>query len=434
VVIAGYIGALSRLNELIRPGAVLAFGVCLAALRALRDLPSDLPTLMVGRVSLALSLSQFHRTLLEAALVYGLALIVLAWWLPRGHGAAIWVPLVLGGLAVPLVFADVLAAVCALLVAAVCLAPALAQGEDDGGSALFIGLAALGVACVALGLAMAQPAVTLEAQPHLPLARLLIFGGFGLLLGVVPGLFWQPGVSTQGHPVGVALVTGTLPAVSVVVAFRILEQDAAWLATGREAQAVAPVGVIVVIAAAALAIAQTDVRRLVGFLFVADLGYTLATLGGGLQASGAQTLVFSQLVGRALAALLVFPCLGLLSAGCKREAKPAVVLLLAYGAWVTLGGPLTPAFNARWAALQPILAGEQPWAAGLTTGFILSCLAYLVFLVRVLRHPSGEARRPARRLALLIMAGVVAVCLILWRNPGWLDAQIVRAVASPAGL
>jgi formate hydrogenlyase subunit 3/multisubunit Na+/H+ antiporter MnhD subunit len=365
-------------------------------------------------------------------LLFGLVIIVLAWWLPQARRAALYALLALAGLGVPLLLADPLMVACGLVVAAAALAPVLAQGDDDGGAALFIGLAALGAACLVIGLAAARLPSTPEVVSRVPLARAAVMTGFGLLLGCIPPLFWLPGVSRWGHPVGAALAAGLFPAMTLVVIFDVLNGPGlGWLVSGLEGQTIVPAGVLTLLVAGLLAIVQSDVRRLVGCLLVADLGCMIVTLGAGLQDGGVPpaAAILSQVLGRGLAVLVVFPCLSLLTGGCTRALRPAVILLLVCGAWMALGGPLTAAFAARWAALQPLLAGDQLWARLLMAGIVANCLACAVLLARAIRSPLVEADRPALWLALLILTAIVALSLLLWRNPAWLDAQITGVVA-----
>ena len=133
------------------------------------------------------------------------------------------------------------------------------------------------------------------------------------------------------------------------------------------------------------------------------------------------------MLGRSLACLLLVPALAFLTSGCRRGRRPALIALLAYGGWALLGGPLTPSFAVRWAALQPLLSGDQPWARLLAAGIGLSWLAYLALLVRAARLPAIDSDRPAQRLALLLLALVLLVCLLLSSNPGWLE-QYMRGV------
>jgi formate hydrogenlyase subunit 3/multisubunit Na+/H+ antiporter MnhD subunit len=399
----------------------------------LRRLPAaSLPTATVGFVSIPLALPPLHRTVLELSLAYALIWIVLAWWLPRGQGAALWSLIAVAGLAVPLLAGDPLMAACGLLVAVAALAPVLAQGEEDGGAALFIGLAALGAVMVVLGLAAAHAPATLEVVVRTPLARAAIMAGFALLLGVLPPLFWLPGVSRLGHPLGVALVVGPFSAVAMLVLLSILTgAGAGWLASGSEGQALAPAGILIVLVAALLALVQSDVRRLFGFLCLADLGYTMMTLGSGLARTGIvpDETVLTQMLGRSLACLLIVPTLAFLTSGCRRNLRPALVALLAYGGWALFGGPLTPSFAVRWAALQPLLSGDQPWSRLLAAGIGLSWLAYLALLVRAARLPVLESDRPAPRVALLLLALVMLVCLFLSSNSGWLLQYVQGVVA-----
>jgi formate hydrogenlyase subunit 3/multisubunit Na+/H+ antiporter MnhD subunit len=395
---------------------VLAAFICLAAvLLALRPIPS-LPVIHVGQLTLSLALPALHRAILQALLLCALYLVVLSWWLPGGQTDALWSLLALPGLALPLFVSDDLLAVCALLVAAAALAPALARGEDDGGAALFLGMAILGVACVALGLIASRSVGGTAPMGDLALARLLVVAGFALLLGVAPAPFWLPGLTRQGYVVGATLAAAGFPLVVLLVLLRIATGSvpfAGWLTAGVEAQAIVAAGLLTIVAGCIAALVQDDVRRLAGFLLVADMGYTVVGIGVALgYGELPYTVALIPLLGRALGVTVLLPALAFVSSGFRCALRPALTIAVACGAWMSLGGPLTLAFPLRWAVLERVNQMGGLLAACTIAGVLLTALAWLLLVVRAWETPAPESSRPCPRLVLLLMGAVVVVSLM----------------------
>ena len=290
VVIARALDAITRFFTLVRPGTVLTVLAAAAAVGGVLYLPVIPRTsFSIGVTSIPLALSPMHRQLLQALLYLGLYLLVLLWWLPGGRHAAQWTLLALAGSVVPFLIADDLLAACALLLAAAALAPLLVQGDDDGAALLFLGMSALGTACVVLGLLIARAAGPAQWADSLGPARVLVLAGLALLLGV---------------------------------------------------------------------------------------------------------------------AVLV-PALALVTSGFRCTLRPALVLLLACGAWMSLGGPFSLAFSLQAEILQIIVNEGGAMAVALVAGVVLLVLAWLALVVRAWRLPLTESPRPCPRLALLVAAVVV---------------------------
>jgi hypothetical protein len=154
---------------------------------------------------------------------------------------------------------------------------------------------------------------------------------------------------------------------------------------------------------------------------LADLGCITIGLARGLQTGAVDALapVAPQLFGRGLAALVIFPTLAL-----SDQRRLARFVLAACSGWMILGGPLSASFPERWAMLQPLLAGGDPWAKLMIAAIALSLLAYFILLVRVATLRTSTPARPGQVFILAILAGLVVISIILWRDSSFITALV----------
>lgn len=418
MVLARARGAIGQFCTTVRPGGVVAVLAAAAAVACVAFLPR-FPALdvTIGRVTIPLAMDSLLRFILFFLLLFGFSLIVLAWWLPAGRHSALWAIGALAGLALPFFLRDGLHAACALLIAAGALAPVLVHGNDDGPALFFLGTATLGVACLAAGLLLARTSGLASGDDSLALARWLALAGLALLLGIAPAPLWLPGLLRHSHPLGAALAAGAFPLVVMAVTVRAIDAGApfdGWLTSALDYHAVLVAGVATMVVAGACALAQRDVRSLAGFLLVADLGYTVAGAGlAALHDSWRLAPVLVPLGGRAVGVAILIPSLAFVTSGFRCSLRPALVLMLACGAWISLGGPLT--VNYAWhAEVLHVLVDESPTlGTAMATGVLLMALGWLALVVRAWRIPLLETTRPCPRLALLVLAGLVCVSLLI---------------------
>ena len=124
-------------------------------------------------------------------------------------------------------------------------------------------------------------------------------------------------------------------------------------------------------------------------------------------------IVLLFLAGRALGVAVLLPALTFVTAGFRCSLRPSLIIMLACGAWMSLGGPLTLAFSLHLEVLKLVAADGGALAVALVIGVALLALGWIVLLVRAWRLPLTETARPCPRLTLLLMAAVVAASLLL---------------------
>ncbi len=410
--------AAHRFCTVVRPGGVLALATALAAFAgAALVRPFRLPLHSVGQVAISVALPPLHHQLLVALLAFGAAVLALGWWLPDGRHTAQWSLVALAGLVAPLFLADALQAACALLLAAAALAPVLAHGDDDAPVALFLGSAALGVACLVVGLLVAQSTTPATWSQRLGPARILVLVGLALLLGVAPAPLWLPGVVRRAHPVGAALAAGGFPIVVMTIALLIARSERpfeGWLVSASDGQMVSAAGAATMIVASAVALSRRDVRQIAGLLLAADLGFMTVGAGLGVTYDAAlYPIVLLPLAARAIGVAVLLPALTLVTSGFRCALRPALVLLLACGAAIVLGGPLTPGYALRAEILWIAADISGALGAAILAGAGLMAVVWIVLVVRAWRLPLAESARPCPRLALLLMGALAAGSLLL---------------------
>lgn len=418
MVLARARAGVTRFCTVVRPGGVVAVLAALAALLGATWLrPFSLSSTAIGRVAVPLLLRPANSVLLQALLAFGVVMLVLAWWLPGGRHAAQWALLALAGMVAPLFLADDVQAACALLVAAAALAPILVHGDDDEPALLFLGMATVGVACLVAGLLIARSAGPAEWDNRLGPARLLTLAGLALLLGVAPAPLWLPGIVRHAHPLGAALAAAVFPFSVMAVALQIATSDTpfnGWLTSGLDGQVVAAAGVLTMIVAGIAAMTQRDLRGLAGFLLAADLGFMITGAGlGVIYDASLRSVILLPLATRALGIAILLPSLAFVMSGFRCSLRPALVLVLACGAWMALGGPLTPGYSLHAEIVWIMVDRGGVLAAGIIMGVTLLAVGWLALVVRAWRMPLAESPRPCPRLALLLMAAVAAGSLLL---------------------
>lgn len=273
--------------------------------------------------------------------------------------------------------------------------------------------------------------------------------GTSLKLALWPLHAWLPNAYTYA-PSGVsALLSGTATKVFVYVlirfAFGIWGAKLAFveLGLGRPLVGLAIVGVLV---ASAVAIFQTDVKRLLAYSSVANIGYLVLAMAVGTKAGLAAAVLHVVVHGVTKSAM--FMALGQVSrqAGSTRLADLrglARVMPWTFGAWAIgglglVGVPLTGGFVSKWAIVTALVdAGAWPLAVLV----LLSSLLALIYVGRVIEAawfhaPEGAlAEATEAPLSMLIPTwGLTLVALAIGVAGAWpteLAGLAAAAVGAP---
>lgn len=264
----------------------------------------------------------------------------------------------------------------------------------------------------------------------------VLTAGLLLKVPVFPLHFWLP----AAHGLAAAAVSPWLSALVVksaaVVLLRVWTADPALLSTTAVPQLLGALGAAAVLWGGVAALRQTELKRLVAYSTVAQLGLILLALP--LVAAGSADGWVGgtvQAVAHALpkAALLMAVALLATTGGASTVAalagtatrRPVAVLALGAAAVSLIGLPPSGGFVAKWYLLVGSLdTGQWWWAATVVLGGLLTA-AYLGRLVQAcLRAPTGLASAvPATRGAADAVALVLA---LLGLAVGLLPAPLVE--------
>lgn len=147
-----------------------------------------------------------------------------------------------------------------------------------GDVGLFLGLALLWKATGGLGLASVMLAVPGLDQATVTTAALLVFTGAVGKSAQFPLHLWLPDAMEGPTPVSALIHAATMVAAGVFLVARtwpLFEASAAAL------QVVLAIGVITAFGAATIALGQTDIKRVLAYSTISQLGFMFAALGAG---------------------------------------------------------------------------------------------------------------------------------------------------------
>lgn len=290
------------------------------------------------------------------------------------------------------------------------------------GAVLLYGLAGrTGYPAVGLGLERAPGAAVASGG-------LLVLAGLLFKAGGVPAHFWVPDAA-EGASVTAATFLTTVPKVGAVVAvtrlLAVLPGELRWATlVGVLAVASMTVGNLA-------AFAQTDVRRLLGWSTVSQVGYLLAAAAvTGSTDLGLPALLFF-LAGYAVTNLAAF---AVAAAEPQRRsledwagsaaARPVLVAALVVALLGLVGTPPTAVFVGKLTTLAATWDAGMAWlAVALAVNTVASLFYYLRWIRAALRPADrdGESTAAGSGPALpAVAASTVAVLLGLAAGPVWL--------------
>jgi len=271
---------------------------------------------------------------------------------------------------------------------------------------------------------------------------LLIFCGAAGKSGQVPLHVWLPDAMEGPTPVSALIHAATMVAAGIYLVARVYP-----LMDGTAAlEAVTWVGAITAVFAAAIAVAQNDIKRILAYSTVSQLGYMMMGLGVGGVAVG-----MFHLITHAFFKALLFLGAGSVIFGCHheqdirqmgglRKLMPLTFAAYAIGMMALCGVPL--AFSGFWSKDAILTAARQwsvssvPFYLGMTgmflTAFYMTRQMFYVFFGR-----SNPAARPAPEspavmtIPLMVLAAL-AVLAGLLGTPAWpwFDAYLKGGPAS----
>jgi NADH-quinone oxidoreductase subunit L len=242
--------------------------------------------------------------------------------------------------------------------------------------------------------ALGDPAVTL-------IAALLLFGAVGKS-AQLPLQVWLPDAMAGPTPVSALIHAATMVTAGV---YLIARMHVLFLMAPAVMLVVAVVGTLTAFLAGCAALAQSDIKRVLAYSTISQIGYMFAALG-----VGAFAAALFHLMTHAFFKALLFLSAGTVSHACHGEtnihnmgglrhgrALPGVAALAAVGAGSLAGLPLiTSGFYSKdailWAALQPPF-GRPAILAGLFVTAGLTALYSFRWYFMIFSGSPGPASR-----------------------------------------
>ncbi|MDP3541966.1 MAG: proton-conducting transporter membrane subunit [Elusimicrobiota bacterium] len=282
----------------------------------------------------------------------------------------------------------------------------------------------------------------ISASPAAAAGLGLMVAGLALKMPVFPLHGWQPGAYAASPP---QLMPFIASAGSKVMAYAIFRLLAGTLGSegqaGRVLEALAPVGLLSVAAGSMLALTQTDVRRMLAYSSVAQLG--LLFVGFSLGGRWAVIGVFWHMLAHAVLKSCLFMAAGSVArrrgsceiddfAGLGRTA-PLTAFCFASAGLALIGLPPAAGFFGKWYLLRGALdAGAWVSLSVVAASGLMTALYVFRLLERMYLAPPPESKRvepmgPWGAAPMLALA-VAAILLGVFNQP------LIAAFIEPARL
>ena len=332
-----------------------------------------------------------------------------------------WAALVAGGLIVSALWMPgAVAKTIALDLAALCLV-VLVWSQDKSAGQYFLIAVLLGSALVALGMGLGN----LFGEPAQPAGLLgkvviaLIMLGFLIKLAAVPFSFWLAPLAEKSSAMSAVLVISLLDMAEFgeLAALRI---EAPWLMANVQWVWIV-VALLSMFAGALLALAQTNVRRMLAFSTIDDLGYLILGLAAG-SAGGVLGAVIAAL-SHSLCKFLLFGAVGVAENGLKHPLTsadrgvagrfPVAGAAFIAGAIGMIGVPPFLGFLGRW---RLYLGGLEVGGVALAIAMVAATALALLYYVRVIHKVwlgQAAAESPAVQNSLPVNAVLVVFIVLL---------------------
>lgn len=257
----------------------------------------------------------------------------------------------------------------------------------------------------------------------------LLLAGFALKLALAPVYFWLPAVAESAAPMSVALVISVVD----IAAFRELvhlRESAPWVFENHMGIWLA-VALLSMFGGALLALGQKNIRRMLAFSTIDDMGYLLLGVIAGTPAGLVGALLGA--LAHAVFKVLLFGAVGVaedrlghpLSLDDRGLAArfPWTGAAFIAGALGMVGVPPLLGFAGRW---RLYLSGMDLSGVWLGLAMALATILALIYYVRAIHAiwlgPAEKEVRtqPEPRLAAGILIALVAAALLLGLVPAWL--------------
>ncbi len=232
-----------------------------------------------------------------------------------------------------------------------------------------------------------------------------LLAGVAFKLGAAPFHMWLPDVY-HGSPTAVTLFLGTVPKLAAyAMVVRILADALGGMAQDWN-EIVVVLALLSVAVGNVIAIAQTNIKRMLAYSAISHMGYLLLGVAAGTSAGFAGALFYS--IVYALMSAGAFGMVVLMGAdGTERDAledfrglssrSPYYALLMLVLMFSMAGIPPFAGFWAKWFVLREVVAAGMPWVAVTAVVFSVIGAFYYLRVVRLMYFDEGEGAPLAPR-------------------------------------
>jgi NADH-quinone oxidoreductase subunit N len=278
------------------------------------------------------------------------------------------------------------------------------------------------------------------ASPGVVLGLVFIVVAVAFKLGVVPFHMWLPDVY-HGSPTSVTLFVSTVPQLAYFsLAFRLLSYGLAGT-VAEWSQMLAPLAVLTLIVGNVVAIAQTNLKRMLAYSTIGNVGFILlgfvAGTPGGYSAALYYMLVYVLVVLGSFGVVLLASRRGFESDELEHfkglsARDPLLALVMLILMFSTAGVPPFVGFWAKLRILQELWNTHHSWLVVIAAGVSVIGVFYYLRIVKLMYFdaPVGDLppteRSSGVRFALGLNAAAVIVLGILPGPLLDLCAQLIR--------
>lgn len=304
-----------------------------------------------------------------------------------------------------------------------------------GATFFVIGIGFLYIATGTLNLAdLAVRIENMEGNRTIQAGFAFIVVGMGLKAAIYPLHLWLPGAYTYAPSVVTTFLaaTATKAAIYVIMRFMfsVFQPDfvfelhtLTWI--------IMPLAILAIFAASLIAIFQTDLKRLLAYSSVAQVGYMMLGIGLATKSSLSATIVHSFNHGITKAVLFMVVGAYVMRAGSSfannlnglGKQLPWTSAAFVIGGLSLIGVPGTAGFISKWMLIQSILEAEHWWLAIMMVISSLLAVIYIWKTVEVLYLKEPDVSTLAMKevpLSMLLPIWVLAIaCIFFGLNTEW---------------
>lgn len=272
----------------------------------------------------------------------------------------------------------------------------------------------------------------------------LIVAGLAVKMAVFPLHGWQPDAYSSAPAQVMPLVAGVVAKVLAYAMLRVLRfmLEARGQAAGA-LELLGWAGILTMLAGSVMALGQKDVRRLLAYSSVAQIGYLLIGFSmGGAALTGALLHLFNHAVMKSC----LFMAAGAVSSrsgsctledfkGLSRK-MPWTCGVFAVAALAMVGLPPGCAFFSKWYLLQGAAeTGAWHFAAALVAASLLSAVYFFRILeAAYLQEPEAQGRGDPGWTLLAPMLALAAAVVLLGVFNQWVVGRILLPALAPLGV